>query len=124
MKPYITKNTVLRKSARNSFEKDFFKLMNNSVFGKTIENIRKRLNVVLVDDKKQALKISSKPNFERCTIFDKNLIACHEKDRGVFNKPIYVGQAIVDFSKTLMYDFHYNIIGDELLLNFGAKFQR
>ena len=88
MKPYITKNTVLRKSATNSFEKDFFKLMNNSVFGKTIENIRKRQNVVLLDDKKQALKISSKPNFERCTIFDKNVIACHMKKTEVyFNKP-------------------------------------
>ena len=64
MNLYITKNTDLRKSATNSFEKDFFKLMNNTVFGKTIVNIRKRQNVVLIDDKKQAHKISSKPNFE------------------------------------------------------------
>ena len=54
MEPYIRKNTELRKTASNSFKKDFFKLMNNSVFGKTIENIRKRQNVVLLDDKKQA----------------------------------------------------------------------
>ena len=85
--------------------------MNNSVFGKTIENIRKRQNVFLIDNKKTANKLSSRPNFESCTIFDKNLIACHIKKTEVyFNKPIYVGQAILDLSKTLMYDFHYNYI--------------
>ena len=85
MEPYIRKNTDLRKSASNAFEKDFFKLMNNSVFGKTIENIRKRQNVILVDDKAFALKLSSKPNFERSTILDENLIACHtKKNRSVF----------------------------------------
>ena len=111
MEPYIRKNTDLRKEAKNAFEKDFFKLMNNSVFGKTIENIRKRQNVVLVDDRKKALKLSSKPNFDRATIFDENLVAIHMKKTEVyFNKPIYVGQAILDLSKTLMYDFHYNYI--------------
>ena len=79
MEPYIRKNTDLRKSASNAFEKGFFKLMNNSVFGKTSENIRKRQNVVVVDNKKLANKLSSKPNFERVTIFDENLIACHMK---------------------------------------------
>ena len=111
MEPYIRKNTDLRKLANNCFEKDFCKLMNNSVFGKTIENIRKRQNVILVDDKAFALKLSSKPNFERATIFDENLIACRMKKTEVyFNKPIYVGQAIFDLSKTLMFDFHYNYI--------------
>ena len=85
--------------------------MNNSVFGKTIENIRKRQNVVIVDNKQLANKLSSKPNFERVTIFDENLIACHMKKTEVyFNKPIFVGQAILDISKTLMFDFHYNYI--------------
>ena len=111
MEPYIRKNAELRKVANNAFEKDFFKLMNNSVFGKTIENIRNRQNIILVDDKAFALKLSSKPNFERVTIFDENLIACHMKKTEVyFNKPIYVGQAILDISKTLMFDFHYNYI--------------
>ena len=111
MEPYIRKNTELRKTAVNSFEKDFFKLMNNSVFGKTIENIRKRQNIELVDDRKRAARLTSKPNFDRATIFDKNLIAVHMKKTEVyFNKPVYVGQAILDLSKTLMFDFHYNYI--------------
>ena len=111
MEPYIRKNTELRKAADNSFEKDFFKLMNNSVFGKTIENIRKRQNIFLVDNRKTALNLSKRPNFERVTIFDKNLIAAHMKKTEIyFNKPVYVGQAILDLSKTLMYDFHYNYI--------------
>ena len=111
METYIRKNTDLRKTASNAFEKDFFKLMNNSVFGKTIENIRKRQNVVIVDNKKLAIILSSKPNFERTTIFDENLIACHMKKTEVyFHKPIFVGQAILDISKTLMFDFHYNFV--------------
>ena len=69
MEPYIRKNTELRMRASNNFEKDFFKLMNNSVFGKTIENIRKRQNIELVDNRKKAVKLSSRPNFDRCTIY-------------------------------------------------------
>ena len=118
MESYIRKNTELRKCASNSFEKDFFKLMNNSVFGKTIENIRKRQNIHLIDDRKKAVKLSSKPNFDRCTIFDRNLIAVHMKDTEVyFDKPVYVGQAILDLSKTLMFDFHYIYIKKK----YGAK---
>ena len=111
MEPYIRKNTDLRKEAKNAFEKDFFKLMNNSVFGKTIENIRKRQSVEIMDDRKKALKLSSKPNFDRVTIFDEHLVAVHMKETEVyFNKPIYVGQAILDLSKTLMFGFHYSFI--------------
>ena len=111
MEPYIRKNTELRKTAANSFEKDFFKLMNNSVFGKTIENIRKRQNIILVDNRAKAVKLTSRPNFDRATIFDRNLIAIHMKKTEVyFNKPVYVGQAILDLSKTLMFNFHYNYI--------------
>ena len=111
MEPYIRKNTELRKTTSNSFEKDFFKLMNNSLFGKTIENIRKRQNIFIIDDRKKAVKLTSRPNFDRATIFDKNLIAVHMKKTEVyFNKTVYVGQAILDLSKTLMFDFHYNYI--------------
>ena len=85
--------------------------MNNSVFGKTIENIRKRQNINLINNRKKAAKLTSRPNFDMATIFDKNLIAVHMKKTEIFfNKPIYVGQAILDLSKTLMFDFHYNYI--------------
>ena len=111
IEPYIRKNTELRMTAANSFEKDFFKLMNNSVFGKTIENIRKRQNILLVDDRSKAAKLTTRPNFDRVTIFDSNLIAVHMKKAEVyFNKPVYVGQAILDLSKILMFDFHSNYI--------------
>ena len=114
MEPYIRKNTELRKTAVNNFEKDFFKLMNNSVFGKTIENIRKRQNIHLIDNRKKAVKLSSRPNFDRCTIFDRNLIAIHMlKTEVYFNKPVYVGQAILDLSKTLMFNFHYTYIKEK-----------
>ena len=117
MEPYIRKNTDLRKEAskaKNKFEEDFFKLMNNAVFGRTIQNIRKRQNVEIIDNRKKALKFSSKPNFDRVTIFDENLVAIHmNKTEVYFNKPIFVGQAILDISKTLMFDFHYNYIKDK-----------
>ena len=83
--------------------------MNISVFGNTIENIRKRANISLIDNREKALKLSSKPYFDRTTIFDDNLIAVHMKKTQVyFNKPIFVGQAILYFLKTLMLDFHNN----------------
>ena len=69
LKKYIALNTELRAAAVNEFEKDFFKLMNNSVFGKTIENIRNRVDIKLVSDKKKAEKLAAKPNFKNCNIF-------------------------------------------------------
>ena len=114
MKPYITKNTELRKQAKNAFEKDYFKLLNNSVFGKIIENIRIRQNVELIEDREKVNKLSSRPNFDRATIFDENLVAIHLKKTEVyFNKPIYVGQAILDLSKTFMFDFNYCYIKEK-----------
>ena len=111
MRPYITLNTDLRTASKNDFEKDFFKLMNNSVFGKTIENIRNRVDVRLVNEEKQTKKLVSKPTFEGRTIFCENLAAVRMKRTKIkFDKPIYVGFCILDLSKTLMYDFHYNYI--------------
>ena len=75
--PYITLNTNLRTEAKNNFEKDFFKLMNNSVFGKTMENIRNRKDIHLVTSEKKALKLIAKPNFKHRTIFTENLVAVH-----------------------------------------------
>ena len=111
LKEYIDMNTNLRAKAKNEFEKDFFKLMNNSVFGKTLENIRSRVDIQLVNNKMKAKKLAAKPNYQHCTIFDENFIAIHmKKTKLVFNKPIYLGMCILDLSKTLMYDFHYNYI--------------
>ena len=118
LEKYIALNTELRTAVANEFEKDFFKLMNNSVFGKTMENIRNRVDVKLVDDKKRAEKLSTKPNFNHCKIFCKDLVAIHMKKRRlVFNKPVYLVLCILDLSKTLMYDFHYNSIK----LKYGDK---
>ena len=111
LKPYIDLNTDLRAKATNDFEKDFFKLMNNSVFGKTMENIRNRVDIRLVTGVKQANKLTSKLNYQHHTVFSKNLAAVHMKKVSLyFNKPVYLGMSILDLSKTLMYDFHYNYI--------------
>src|SRR6218665_540229 len=111
LKKYIDLNIEVRTRFSNQFEKDFFKLMNNSVFGKTLENIENHLDIKLVCDEKEAIKLSAKPSYDRATIFDENLIAVHMKRTKLFyNKPIYLGMCILDLSKTLMYDFHYNYI--------------
>ena len=109
MKAYIMLNTRLRKAAKNEFEKDFFKLMNNSVFGKTMENIRNHKNMKLVTNDKKYLKYVMKPNFKDGFPFSKHLFAVEMgKTEIKMNKPVYIGQAILDLSKTLMYEFHYD----------------
>jgi len=101
----------MRKNAKNSFEKDFFKLMNNSVFGKTMENLRERTNIELVTNETRLLKLTAKPNNVSSKIFNQNLVGVHtKKERLLLDKPSYVGMSILDLSKTLMYDFHYNYI--------------
>ena len=111
LEKHITLNTDLRTAAKNDFEKDFFKLMNNSVFGKTMENIRNRVDIKLVTDRKKAEKLSAKSNFNHCNIFSENLVAIHTKKTKLeFDKPVYLGMSILELSKTLMYDFHYNYI--------------
>ena len=118
MKLYIDTNVNLRAQAKNNFEKDFFKLMNNSVFGKTMENIRNRVDVKLVNTEEKFKKLVAKPNFKSRKIFNENLISVHMKKTSLtMNKPVYLGMCILDLSKTVMYDFHYNYIKPK----YGAK---
>jgi len=87
--------------------------MNNSVFGKTMENIRKRVDVRLITDEKKLLKLTNKPTYVSSNIFNENLVAIHKiKETLTLNRPRYVGMSILDLSKKLMYDFHYNYIKD------------
>ena len=98
-------------AARNPFEKDFVKLMNISVFGKTMENLQKRVDVRLVTNEKKLLQLTSKPTDVSSKIFNENLVAVHKiKETLTLHRPAYVGMCILDLGKTLMYDFHYNYI--------------
>ena len=83
--------------------------MNNTVFGKTLGNIRNRVAIRLITSDEVAQKLVAKPNYDCCTIFDENLIAVHmKKTKILFNKPVFLGMIILDLSKSLMYDLHYN----------------
>ena len=109
MKEYIGFNTRLRTVAKNDFEKDFYKLMNNSVLGKTMENIRRHRDIKLVNNKEDYLKQVMKPNFKGGVLKGADLMSCEMgKVKVKMNKPIYLGQAILDLSKTIMYEFHYD----------------
>ena len=111
LKKYIDFNRDKRKNAANSFEKYFFKLMNNSVFGKTMENLRKRMSVKLVNNAKDYVRSISKPNFISQKIFSQNFIGIHKiKPVLILNKPVYVRFSILDLSKYLMYEFNYKNI--------------
>ena len=109
--PYIDMNTRLRKDVKNDFEKDFPKLMSNAVFEKTIENIRKHRNIKLVTSDKRRSIFVSEPNYHTSKYISEDLIIIAMKKVEVkMNKPIYLGQAILDISKTLMYEFWYDYI--------------
>ena len=111
MKKYIDFITEKWKNAANSFEKDFLKLTSNSVYGKTMENLRKRISVRLVTNAKDYLKYVSKTTFISKKILSERFAAIHEtKPVLILNKPIYVGFTVLELSKWLMYEFHYNFI--------------
>ena len=103
MRAYIMLNTMLREEAKNELQKDFFKLMNHSVFGKTMENIRNRKDMKIVTSDKKYLKYVMKSNFKDCHPFAKHLFIVEMGKREItMNKPVYLRQAILDLSKTLM----------------------
>ena len=109
MKIYIDTNTEMRNRATSDFEKDFWKLMNNSAFGKMIEQVRKRQNVNLVFREDQAINLLKKPTVQQIIDIDENFSIYLMKKLNVqLNKPLYVGVSILDLSKYVMYDMHYN----------------
>ena len=111
LKPYIDMNTELRKLAKDGFEKDLFKLMNNAVFGKTMENIRKQRNMKLVTSDKKRNKLVSEPNYHTINYISEDLsIIEMNKTKVKMNKPIYLGLSILNISKILMYEFWYDYL--------------
>ena len=124
LKPYVELNTMKRQQAKNEFEKLFYKLMINAVYGKTMECERKRCDVKLVcrwENRYGAEARIAQPNFHSCSIFDENLVAIQLKRTIIpIQKPIYVGLCVLDLSKTLVYDFHYSYmkkrVGDKCKL--------
>ena len=109
LKPYIDMSTELGKAAKNDFEKDLFKLMNNSVFGKTMENIRKHRDIKLVTTDKKSSKLVSEPNYHTINLISEDLsIIEMKKTKLKMNKPIYSGLSILEISKILMYEFWYD----------------
>ena len=102
-------NTEYRKNAKNDFEKDFFKLMNNAAFGKTMENVRKHKDIKLVTTDKRRNRLVSEPNYHTTKWFSENLLAIEMKKAKVkMKKPIYLGLSILEISKTFMYEFLYD----------------
>lgn len=100
--PYIKFNIEQRQNAKNDFEKDYWKLMSNSVFSESMQSVRKQQNIKLYFDDQKVQKTINKPNFKSRTIFSEHLVAVHNyKTKVLFNKPIYIGQAVLDLSKLL-----------------------
>ena len=118
LKEYIEFNTEKRKNAVNNFEKEFFKLLINCIYGKTMENLRKRISIKLINNDKDYVRCVSKPNLISQKIFSKHFIAVHQtKSVLTLDKPIYVGFSISELSKLLMYKFHYEYVKNK----FDAK---
>ena len=104
-------NTIVRKKAKSKFEKDFFELMNNSVYRKTMENVKKHRDIKLVTTEEKRIKLVSEPNYRTTKLFSKNLLAIEMKKKKVkMNSPVYLGMSVLDISKTLMYEFWYDYV--------------
>jgi len=111
MRPYVELCTQMRRNATSDFEKDFWKLCVNATFGKSMENLRNRVNIRLIHDPIAGIKAASKPTFLRSKIINTDLVMVQQvKQRLVLNKPIYTGFCILELSKCIMYDFYYNQI--------------
>ena len=111
LKPYTDMNTKIRQKAKNNFEKDFFKLMNNVVFGKTMENVRKYRDIKLVTTEMRRKHLVSEPNYHTTKFVTENFLATEmKKTQILMNKPVHLGLSILDLSKTVMYEFWYDYL--------------
>ena len=111
IEPYISGNTALRQQAVDDFEKDYFKLLNNAFFGKTMENVRNRIRIELVNSERRHWWYTSKPSFKRFEIFDEDLVGAELAVTNVcLDRPMYVGFTVLELSKLLMYKFHYEVV--------------
>lgn len=116
LEPYIDLNTRFRMNSTTVFEKDFYKLLNNAIYGKTMENLRARSDIRLVNKwdgvgRYTARSMIARPNFKRCTVFDEDLAAIElHKSHILMTKPVIVGMCVLDLSKILMYKFFYNYL--------------
>ena len=118
LKPYIDINTDLRKKANNDFEKDFFELINNAVFGKTMENVGKHRYIKLVPTVRRRNYLVSERNYHTTKFFSENLLATEmRKNEILMNKPVYLGPSILKLSKALVYELWY----DYVKLKFSEK---
>ena len=114
MKPFIEWNTKLRTAAKNDFEKELFKLASNAVYGKTMENVRNRINMKLVNDRKKKANLVKKINFKHATKFGEKIAAVHmRKTKVILDKPIFVGAGILDLSKIHMFKFFYDYVKEK-----------
>jgi hypothetical protein len=124
MRPYIETNTKLRQNSKTEFEKDLFKLLNNAVFGKSLQNCRNYMDLRLVSSPLRAKKLVAKPSFKYFHHINEDLVTIEMmKPKIVLNKPVYAGFSILDLSKVLIYEFHYDVIkhryGDDAQLLFS-----
>ena len=111
MKPYIDFNTERRKEATNEADKNLFKLLNNAVYGKTMENMRKRIKIRITTNEKDFLKYASRPTYISHNTFGKRLVAINEeKEQLILNNPIYVGNTVLELSKLAMYKLYFDFV--------------
>ena len=111
LEPYIRYNSERRQQAANSFEKDYYKLRNNAIFGKTLESVRRRLSFTLCNDADKLVRLASKPSYLNRYIFTEDLVGIHlARERVYLNKPVFIGQAVLDLSKLEMYELRYDVL--------------
>jgi hypothetical protein len=111
LKSYVDLNTKMRQQAKSDFEKDFFKLIVNAFFGKSMENVRKRRQIDLVGDSTKLKKLLAKQQLEQFIIINDDMVLVERmRSKVTLNKPIYIGFTVLDLSKILIFDFHFNIM--------------